>query len=67
MSATYDGEKVIYSDVENYPSSILMNFVLKMVGEHIDYPFAVHSSLVESIPENAEETGKTRSENKRER
>lgn len=58
MSATYDVEKVIYSDVENYPSSILMNFVLKMVGEHIDYSFAVHSSLVESIPENAEETGK---------
>lgn len=35
-----------------------MNFVLKMVGEHIDYSFALHSSLVESIPENTEETGK---------
>lgn len=57
-SAIYDAEKVIYSDVENYPSSVLMNFVLKMVGEHIDYSFAFHSSLVESIPENTEETGK---------
>lgn len=57
-SAIYDVEKVIYSDVENYPSSVLMNFVLKMVGEHIDYSFALHSSLVESIPENTEETGK---------
>lgn len=57
-SDIYDAEKVIYSDVENYPSSVLMNFVLKMVGEHIDYSFALHSSLVESIPENTEETGK---------
>ena len=49
---------MLYPNYRRFNESVLMNFVLKMVGEHIDYSFALHSSLVESIPENTEEMGK---------
>ena len=55
---TFGAEQMLYPNVENYPSSVLMNFILKMVGASIDYSFYLTSELEDAIPDEAEEIGK---------
>ncbi len=51
-------ERVSYSKNENHAKTILLNFVLKLIGEDVEFPFSLHTSDMAQVPSENEIAGK---------
>lgn len=56
--SSHGDKQIYYPEVENHARTILLNFVLKLMGNNVDYSFPLHASSAASLPAESEITGK---------
>lgn len=49
---------VLYPSINNYPKTILVDYILKILGFPHDYDFTLRADYVGSLPDDVEEKGK---------
>lgn len=49
---------VLYPMMENYPKTILVDYILQAIGIHHDFPFCLRAKFMNKLPDDVEEKGK---------